>query len=100
MTSEVRTGLAQDVTRTSSRDDIGDDVVMKEDNTDENRAEHPSSSGSDGRRSITTKREPREVRGAQTIVTEQHVLRRISEKTTPSENAVAVTTQGALDAYE
>ena len=39
VTREVRTGLAQYVTRTSSNDDIGDDVVMEEDNADENRAE-------------------------------------------------------------
>ena len=55
----------QDVTRSSSSDDIGGDVVMTDD-ADENRAEHPSSSGSDSRRRITTKKEPREVRDAQT----------------------------------
>ena len=61
VTREARTGPTQDVARASSSDDIGDDVVMREDNADENRAEHPSSSGSDGRRRITTKREPRGV---------------------------------------
>ena len=45
VTREVRTGPAQDVTRTSSNDDIGDDVVMRENHADENRAEHWSSSG-------------------------------------------------------
>ena len=60
MTREVRIGPAQDVTRTSSNDDIGDDVVMREDHADEKRAEHGSSSGSDSRRRITTKRETRE----------------------------------------
>ena len=41
MTREARTGPTQDVTRSSSRDDIGDDVVMREDNANENRAEQP-----------------------------------------------------------
>ena len=44
---EVRTGLTQDVTRTSSSHDIGDDVVMRGDSVDESRAEHPSSAGLD-----------------------------------------------------
>ena len=61
VTREVRTGPKQDVTRTSGNDDIGDDVVVREDHADKNRAEHPRSSGSDSRR-ITTKRVPREVR--------------------------------------
>ena len=79
-TREVRTGPTEDATRTSSKDDIGGDVAMREDNADENRAEPPSSSGLDGRRRITTKREPREVRDAQTSVTAQHVPRIISQK--------------------
>ena len=87
------------MTRASSGDDTGDDVVTREDNADENRAEHPSSSGSDSRRSFATKREPREVRDAQTSVTEQPSPRRISGKTTLSEHPVAVTTQVALDGY-
>ena len=33
---EVRTGFLQDVTRRSSNDDMGDDVVMRGDNVDEN----------------------------------------------------------------
>ena len=45
------------------------------------------------------KREPREVRDAQTIVTEQHVPRRISVKTKLTEQPVAFTTHEALDAY-
>ena len=45
VTRDVRTGPTLDVTRASSNDHIGDDVVMREDNADENRAEHPSSSG-------------------------------------------------------
>ena len=94
VTREVRRGPTQDVTRTRSNDDIGGDVVMRGDNADENRAEHPSSSRSDSRRRITTKREPREVGDAQTSVTEQHVPRRISKKTTWSEHPVAVTAQG------
>ena len=76
VTRDVRTGLAQDVTRTSSSDDNGEDVVMREDNAGENRAEHPY--WSDSRKRITTKREPREVRDEQTSITEPHVPRRIS----------------------
>ena len=45
VTRDVGTGPTQDVTPTSSNGDIGDDVVMREDKADENRAEHPSSSG-------------------------------------------------------
>ena len=73
VTREVRTGLTQDVTRTSSSDDNGEDVVMREDTAGENRADHPY--GSNSRRRITTKREPREVRDEQTSITEQHVPR-------------------------
>ena len=54
-------------------------------------------SGSDTRRRITAKREPREVRVEQLSATEQHVPRRLFGKTTPQEHAVAVTTQEALD---
>ena len=64
---------------------------------DENHGGHPSSEGSDNRRRITTKREPREVRGERSSTSEQHVPRRILEKTRPREQAVAVTTQEALD---
>ena len=99
VTTEVRTGPAQDATRASSSDDIGDDAVMRGENADENRAEHPSTSGSDSRRRITTKRELRQVRVAQSSTTEQHVPRRISRKTVLSEHPVAVTTQEALDGY-
>ena len=53
---------------------------------DENRAEHLSSSGSESRTRITTKREQREVRDAQTSVTEELVPRRIKRKTTLSEH--------------
>ena len=42
------------MTRTSSTDDIGDDVVMRGCNAHENRAEHPSSSGSDIRKREAT----------------------------------------------
>ena len=84
--------------RVGSNDDIGDDVVMREDTAEENRAEHPSS-GSDSRRRITTKREPREVRDSQTSVTEQPVPRSILKKTTLLEHALEVTTQEALDGY-
>ena len=63
VTREARTGPTQDATRASSSDDIGDDVVMSGESADENRAEHPSSSRAGSRRRITTKREPREVRG-------------------------------------
>ena len=54
-------------------------------------------SGSDSRRRITAKREPREVRVEQPDTTEQHVPRRLFGKTTPQGHAVAVTTQEALD---
>ena len=64
---------------------------------DENDGGHPSSQGSDSRRRITTKREPREVRDERSSTTEQHVPRKILVKTTPREQAVAVTTQEALD---
>ena len=57
VTREVRRGPAQDVTRTSSSDDTGDDGVMMEESADEHRAEHPSLLGSDSRRRITTKRD-------------------------------------------
>ena len=87
----------QDVTRASSSDDVGGDVAMREDSADEKSAGHPSSSGSDSRRRITTKREPREVRHEQPSTSEQQVPRRISVKTTPSEHAV--TTQEALGGY-
>ena len=72
VTREARTGPTQDVIRASSSDDSGD-VVMREDNADEKSA---------SRRRITTMREPRDVRDAQTSVTEQHVPGRISGKTT------------------
>ena len=55
VTREVRTEPTQDVSRASSSDDIGDDVVMRGDNADENIAEHPGSSGSDSRRRTTTR---------------------------------------------
>ena len=57
----------------------------------------PEVRGSDTRRRLTTKREPREVRGQRPSTNEQHVPRKILGKTTPREQAVAVTTQEALD---
>ena len=48
---------------------------------------------------IMTKREPREARDEQSTVTRQHVLRRMSGKTTPQGHAVAVTTPEALDGF-
>ena len=93
-------GPTPDAARTSGNGDLGDDVVMREDNADEeDRAGHPSSSGSDVRRRITTKREPREDKEEQTSTTEQHVPRRISGMTTPPEHNVAVTTQEAPDGH-
>ena len=84
--------------RASNSDDIGDDVVMREDSADEDRAEHPILSGSDSKREeFTTKREPREVRDERPSTNEQHVPKRILGMTTPREQAVAVTTQEALD---
>ena len=64
---------------------------------DENSAEHSIPSGSDSRRRITTKRDPREARDGQSIATEQHVARWILRKTTPHDHAVVVTTQEASD---
>ena len=72
---------------------------MEEDSVDENSAGHPNASGSDSRRRITTKREPRDVRDDQPSTTEQHVPRRILGKTAPQEHPVAVTTQEAVDGY-
>ena len=72
---------------------------MREDSADENSAGHPSSSLPDSRWRITTKWEPRAGRDEQASATEQHVSRRMSGKTTPSEHAVGVTTQEALDGY-
>ena len=92
-TNQNTGGPTQDVTQARSSDDIGDDVVMREDNADENSAEPSSSSGSDSRRRITTKRQQREASVAQASVTEQH----ISRKTKQTERPVAVTAQEALD---
>ena len=69
------------------------------DRADENSAGRPNPSGSDSRRRITTKREPREVRDEQSSTTEQHVPRLTLGKTTPQEHAVAATTHEALDGY-
>ena len=60
-------------------------------------AGHSNPSGSDSRRTITTKREPREGRDEQPTVTSQHVPRSMSGKTTPQGHAAADTTQEALD---
>ena len=54
------------MTRASNSANTGDDVVMREDNE----ADHLSSSRSESRRGITTKREPREVTAEETGVTE------------------------------
>ena len=48
---------------------------------------------------ITTKSRPREVEGEQMSNAEQHVQRRITRKTTPSQHTVAVTTLEALDGH-
>ena len=77
--------------------DTSDDVSMEGESLDENSAGHSNQSGSDSRRRITTKREPREARDEQSIATEQHVPIRILRKTTPQDHAVAVTTQEASD---
>ena len=70
---------------------------MGGDSADDNSAGHPNPSGSVSRRRITAKREPREVRVDQSCITEQHVPRSLSGKTTPQGHAVAFTTQEALD---
>ena len=67
------------------------------DDTDDDSARHPSPSGSDSRRRITTKREAREVGVEQSGTTEQHVLRRFFGKTTRQGPDVDVATQEALD---
>ena len=72
---------------------------MEEGSVGESSSEHPNPSGSDGRRRITTKREPHEVRDEEPTVIEQHVPRRILVNTTPQEHAVAVTPQEAPDGY-
>ena len=96
-TSDVTRGmepeLVQGVVQSSSSDDTGDDVVMEGESVDENSAGHSNPPGSESRRRITTKREPREARDEQSIAAEQHVPRRILRKTTPQDHAVAVTTQ-------
>ena len=72
-------------------------MAMEWDSGDGSSAGQPSPSGSDSRRRITAKCEPREVRVEQPSTTEQHVPRRLFGKTTPQGHAVAVTTQEALD---
>ena len=96
MTRGTGPELAQGVIQPSSSGGAGDDVAMEGVNADENSAGHSNPSGSDSRRRITTKREPREATDEQSI-TEQHVQRRILRKTTPQDHAVAVTTQEASD---
>ena len=86
-----------DVARAGSEEHNDDDVAMDGDCADDDSARHPNPSGSDSRRRITTKREPREVRVEQSGTTEQHVWRRLFGKTTHQGPAVAVTTQQALD---
>ena len=86
-----------DAARASSEEHTGGDVAMGGDSADDDSARHPHPSGSDSRRRITAKREPREVRVEQSSSTEQHVPRRLFGKTTPQGHSVAVTTQEALD---
>ena len=95
----VRTGPKQDVTRTRTNNDAGDDVVTNRRQADEHKAEHLRSSGTDSSRKITTKCEPCEVRDEQTSITEQHVPRSMTVKTTQSEHTIEVTTQEATDGY-
>ena len=86
-----------DVARAGREEHHDDDVAMDGDGAADDSARHPNPSGSDSRRRITTKREPREVRVEQSGTTEQHVQRRLFGKTTPQGHAVAVTKQEALD---
>ena len=76
VTTEVRTGPAQDATRANSSDDIGDDAVMRGDNADENRAEHPSIVGV-GQQEKNHNEEGTHVKSQmrEPSVTEQHVPR-------------------------
>ena len=85
-----------DVARAESEEHNNDDVAMDGSGADDNSARHPNPPGSDSRRRITTKREPREVRVEPSGTTEQYVPRRLFGKTTPQGPAVAVTTQKAL----
>ena len=86
-----------DAAQASSEEHIDGDVAMGGDCADDDSARHPNPSGSDIRRRITTKREPREVSVEQSGTTQQHVPRKFFVKTTLQELAVAVTTQEALD---
>ena len=86
-----------DSARASSEEHIDGDVAMGRDSADDNSAGHPNPSGSDSRRRITAKREPRGVRVEQSSTTEQTVPRRLFGKTTRQGHAVAVATQEALD---
>ena len=69
--------------RASSEEHTDGDVAMGGDSADDNSSGHPNLSGSDSRRRITAKREPRDVRVEQSNTTEQHVPRRLFGKTTP-----------------
>ena len=97
VTRELRSELAQGATQPSSSGDTGDEVAMEGENVDERGAGHLNPSRPDSRRRITTMREPREARDEQSTATSQHVLRRMSGRTTPQGHAVAVTTQEASD---
>ena len=94
--TDQNTGTSDDA-RASSKEHIDGDVAMDGDSADENSAGHPNPSGTDSRRRITAKREPREARVEKSSTTEQHVPRMLLGTTTPQEHAVAVTTQEALD---
>ena len=85
-----------DEARAGSEEHNDDDVAMDGDGADDDSARQPKS-GSDSRRKITTKREPREDRVEQSGTAEQHVPRRLFGKTTLQGLAVAVTPQEALD---
>ena len=93
-TSDVTRGtgpeLAPGMIQPSSSDDTGGDAVMEGENADERSATDSNPSGPDSRRRIMTKTEPREARDEQSIVTSQHIPRRMSGKTTPQGHAVAV----------
>ena len=90
--TDQNTGTS-DVARASSKEHIDGDVTMDGVGADENSAGHPNPLGSDSRRRITAKREPREVRVEQSGTTEQYVPRRFFAETTLQGHAVAVTTQ-------
>ena len=72
-----------DVARAGSEEHNDDGVAMDGDCADDDSARHQNPSGSDSRRRVITKREPRDVRVERSGTTDQDVPRRLFGKTTP-----------------